>query len=248
VIALKTSSSALLPFLAKLEGYGRLPAEDREALLQLPHSQRTLSRSGHILREGESATTCCVILDGYACRHKILPNGSRQILSVHMKGDGVDLQNAFIPVPDYNLQTLTAAEVALIPVAAIAEIMASRPAIARAFFIEMLLDAAIQREWTVNVGRRDARTRIAHFLCELGVRCETAHTGERMRYPFPITQEHVADVTGLTPVHVNRVFQSLRADDLLATGDRTLVVKDWPALAAAGAFRSDYLNPVRGMG
>lgn len=248
VIALTSSWSALLPFLAKLERYGRLPADDREALLLLPHSLRTVIRGVHILREGERATTCCVVLAGYACRYKILPNGSRQILSVHMKGDGVDLQNAFIPVPDYNLLTLTAAEVALIPAAAIAEMLVDRPAIARALCIDMLLDAAIQREWTVNVGRRNARTRIAHFLCELGTRYETSGMGERDRYPFPLTQEQVGDVTGLTPVHVNQVFQSLRADNLLATEDRTLVVRDWPGLAAAGGFRSDYLNHARGNG
>jgi CRP-like cAMP-binding protein len=245
VNAVTHSATTLLPFLAKLEGHAPLTSSDREAILNLPHTVRTVNAGAYLFREGDRATDCCVILSGFACRHKILPDGARQILSVHMKGDGVDLQNALMALADHNIQTVTAAQVAFIPASAVSDLIAAHPGAARAMWIETLTDASIQREWTVNVGRRSAATRIAHLLCELGFRMEQAGEGERHHYELPLTQEQLADATGLTAVHVNRVVQTLRSEGLIGREKRSVTIADWDALADAGGFSMTYLQPMK---
>ena len=237
------SSSPLLPFLQKLERHISLSEADREAILALPFTLRELDAGAYLSREGERAQHCWVILSGYVCSHKIVANGARQILSVHMKGDGVDLQNAVLAVVDHNIQALSQVRAALIPADAVSELVPSHPGAARAMWIETLVNASIQREWIANVGRRDARTRIAHLLCEIGLRIEAAGVGERQRFELPMTQEQLADATGLTPVHVNRVLQGLGADQIIDLDKRVLEVANWDGLAAVGDFRMTYLHP-----
>ncbi len=237
-----SDQSALLPFLAKLERHASLSGSDREAILALPHSVRTLEAGAYFVREGERANNCWVIVSGFACSHKVVINGARQILSVHMKGDGVDLQNALLAQTNHSVQALTRVEAALVPAAAVSELMPAHPGAARALWVETMIEASIQREWTANVGRRDARTRVAHLLCEIGLRIEAAGIGERGRYGLPMTQEQLADATGLTPVHVNRVLQGLGADQIIDRDKRLVEVADWNGLAAVGDFRSSYLH------
>jgi CRP-like cAMP-binding protein len=244
VTELGDQSSTLLPFLAKLEGHAALNASDREAILSLPHTIRTVEAGRYLFREGERASNCCVILSGFACRHKIVSDGGRQILSVHMKGDGIDLQNALLALTDHNIQALTRLEAALIPAEAISALISTHDGAARAMWVETLVDAAIQREWTVNVGRRDARTRIAHLICEVGLRMEAAGVAVRDRFESPLTQEQFADATGLTAVHVNRVLKALTSEGVIAREKRILAVDSWERLTEAGDFRSSYLHPL----
>ena len=106
-----------------------------------------------------------------------------------------------------------------------------------------MINSSIQREWTANVGRRDARTRIAHLLCEIGIRQEEAGLCSRNDYELPLTQEQLADATGLTAVHVNRVLGQLRADGT-ALAARTVrsTCRDWDRLASVGDFRTSYMR------
>lgn len=155
-----------------------LSALDRAAVLDLPHTMRGMAAGEHIIRERDTPTHCCVMLSGFSFRHKIVANGGRQILSVHMLGDMVDLQNAFFGSSDHNVQTLTQCEVALIPRGAVEELAFSFRSVGKAMWIESLVDSSIFREWIANVGRRTARQRIAHFLCEFAVRLEAVGLGE----------------------------------------------------------------------
>src|SRR5690606_8730294 len=139
--------------------------------------------------EGDRPGNACVMLSGFSIRHKVAGNGGRQIFSIHMKGDLADLQNSLLGHADHNLQALTRVAAALIPVEAIQEIAFTRPAIGRAMWYETLVDASIFREWTLNVGRRDARTRTSHLLCEFALRLEVTGLGERCDYELPMTQE-----------------------------------------------------------
>jgi CRP-like cAMP-binding protein len=114
---------------------------------------------------------------------------------------------------------------------------------------DTLVDASISREWIANIARRSAQVRIAHVLCEFGVRLEALGLGDRSSYEFPMTQEQLADATGLTPVHVNRSLKSLEAQGLLARASRYVAVGDWPSLQKAGDFDEAYLHlktPERG--
>ena len=237
------STHLLEPVLRKLEYWRRLTAEDREALLALPCTVKTFEQNHYLVREFDRAEHACLMLSGFSVRHKIVAGGSRQIVAIHMKGDLVDLQNALLGKADHSVQMLTAGKVAMIPREAIDRIAFERPTIGRAMWIDTLVDASIFREWIANVGRRDARTRIAHLLCEFSLRLKVAGIGERTNYELPMTQEQLADATGLTSVHVNRTMKGLVVDGVIArSSPRTIVIGDWRKLADTGDFNSNYLH------
>jgi CRP-like cAMP-binding protein len=236
------NKSVLEPMVRKLRQWRPLDPEDVEALLSLPHRVLSFRPQEYIVREGDQPQHSCLMLSGFAFRHKVAGNGGRQIFSIHMKGDLADLQNSLLRTADHNLQALTHAEVALIPVEAIQDIAFARPAIGRAMWYETLVDASIFREWTLNVGRRDARTRTAHMLCEFSYRLKAAGLGERCDYELPMTQEQLADALALTSVHVNRTLKALEEDGLIARSNRAVRIDDWPRLAEAGDFQSNYLH------
>jgi CRP-like cAMP-binding protein len=222
---------------------GEFDEADEQALLALPHRTKKIERLGYIVREREKTTHSCVMLSGYAIRHKIVAGGARQIVAVHMKGDLVDLQNSFLGVADHSVQVLTESEVAFIPREAIRKLGFERPKIGMAMWHDTLVDGSIFREWIANVGRRDARTRMAHLLCEFSLRLKIAGLGEATDYELPMTQEQLADCVGLTPVHVNRTLKSLEAEKLIdRKSSRGIVIGDWKKLAEAGDFDSSYLH------
>ena len=137
---------------------------------------------------------------------------------------------------------LTAGEVALIPARAVQDIAYLYPAVGRAILLDTLVDGSIAREWIANIGRRDARSRIAHLLCELSVRLQETGRGQSRNFRLPMTQEQLGDATGLTSVHVNRTIQSLRRDSLISTDKRSVTIEDWEGLAATGDFTTAYLH------
>jgi CRP-like cAMP-binding protein len=233
----------LAPTMRKLEKRFPFSPEDRAAFLALPVSVKKLDVAGYIVREADIARSCCVLLEGFAYRHKIVGNGARQIVSIHIPGDMVDLHNSFLGIADHNVQMLTAGEVALIPAKAVQDVAYAHPAIGRAMLLETLVDGSIFREWIANVGRRDARSRVAHLLCEFAVRLQAAGESEGRNYSLPMTQEQLADATGLTSVHVNRMIQSLRQGGLISTDRRSVTIENWDALAVAGDFNKAYLHP-----
>jgi CRP-like cAMP-binding protein len=227
----------------KLAYWGELDSADEQAILDLPHRARRIERNGFIAREREKTTHSCLLVSGFAIRHKIVADGARQIVAIHMKGDMVDLQNSFLGVADHSVQVLTDAEVALIPREAIKALAFERPRVGMAMWFDTLVDASVFREWIANVGRRDAHTRIAHLLCEFSLRLKVAGLGESTDYELPMTQEHIADCTGLTPVHVNRMLRLLDKENLITRRtSRSVTIGDWNRLADAGDFDSNYLH------
>jgi CRP-like cAMP-binding protein len=227
---------------ARLETRAPLEEADREALRALPFTYRTLDAAGYLIREGETPESCALLLDGFAYRHKVTGEGERQILSVHVPGEFLDLQNSFLEVADHNVQALTRADVATVPVSVLQALASKRPRIARAMWIDTLIDAAVFREWIVNVGRRDSITRVSHLLCELALRLRAAGLGDEHGYHLPMTQEQIADATGLTPVHVNRVLQELGRQALIERRKRVVTILDWGRLRHVGDFSSRYLH------
>lgn len=239
----KPSTAPLEPMLRKLEYRQKLGASDRDALLALPHKIQRLEQHDYVVREGALAESSCVLLSGFAIRHKIVAGGHRQILAVQMKGELVDLQNSLLGIADHSVQMLTPGKIARIPHHEIERIAAERPAVGRAMWLDTLVDGSIFREWIANIGRRDARTRIAHLLCEFSLRLKLAGLGQQNDYELPMTQEQLADATGLTPVHVNRTIKSLEADGLIErTNPRSISIGDWRKLAEVGDFQSTYLH------
>jgi CRP-like cAMP-binding protein len=226
----------------RLERRSPLDQGDREVLLGLPHNVKKLPASAHIVRDGDVPEYCTLLLSGFAYRYKLTGEGGRQIISLHCAGEFLDLQNSFLGVADHSVQMLTEGEVALIPPGTIEQLALSNPAIARALWIDSLIDAAIFREWVVNVGRRDSRTRVAHLLCEFSLRLEAAGLASNHTYELPMTQEQLADAVGLTSVHVNRVLKQLGEEGLISRDRRAIVITDWNRMRQAGDFNQRYLH------
>ncbi len=226
----------------KLESHSRLDEEDREAILALPHSLRSLDPGAYLIREGDLPQYCCVIVSGFAFRHKVTGDGQRQILAIHMAGEFVDLQNIFLEMSDHNVQALTRCDVAFVPRPAVEEIARTLPNVARAMWADTLIDASIFREWVVNVGRRSSISRIAHLLCEVALRMEAAGLSKDGIYQLPMTQEQIADAAGLTPVHVNRVLKELGRLGLIVREKRQVSIPDWEELRQIGDFNARYLH------
>jgi CRP-like cAMP-binding protein len=234
--------SPLAPLVKKLQRWSVLDEGDRVAVLALPHVVRHLAVHEHVVREGDRPQYACLLLAGYAYRYKIAGNGGRQILSIHMRGDLVDLQNSLLKTADHNVQALTKVEAAFIPVEAVREIAFERPSVGVALWYETLIDASIFREWTLNVGRRNARTRTAHLLCEFALRLDLEGLGGRGGYELPMTQEELGDALALTPVHVNRTLKALGEEGYISRTRRSVTITDWERLAKVGDFDSRYLH------
>ena len=238
----QSEPSALAALADKLSYRVNLPEEDRAAILALPALVKAVKPHKYLVTERERTQHSCLILSGYSICSKIVANGARQILAIHMRGQLVDLQAALLRVADHNVQMLTAGKVALISHEAIIDLATRRPAISHAMWIDTLIDASIMREWITNIGRRNARTRIAHLFCEFSLRLKLAGLGRHDQYELPMTQEQLADATGLTPVHVNRTIKGLEADGLITRPNpRSIRIADWRALAEEGDFDSSYL-------
>ncbi len=131
---------------------------------------------------------------------------------------------------------------ASVPHEALRVITESQPHLGRMLWFSPLLDAAIHREKILSIGRRSALARIAHILCELLVRLRLVGLADETGYALPLTQADLADVTGLTSVHVNRMLKKLRDDDLLTFRSGIVTVGDWDRLQRVAEFDPTYLQ------
>lgn len=238
---LMTSVSVLQPFLAKLEKNSVLSDEDRATVLALPHTVRHVPSGQTLVHEAGEPTQCFAVITGIVGRVKVLPDGSRQIVSVHVAGEGIDLHKFVSPEASHSVVSLARAQVAVFRVRDL-ERLFDRPSLRAAIWREILFDAAIQREWTLNVGRRNARTRLAHFMCEMGWRLTNSGVGPDDSYVINLTQEHLADIAGLTTVHVNRTLQSLKEQGAIGRTARPLSVPNPALLKTIAAFEDSYLH------
>ena len=235
-----------MPFHASLfERWARgvaLSDEDRGAITGMPWTLRSFPRDSYLVREGERTTVCTLLVTGFAFRQKLVSDGARQIISFHISGEFIDLQNGLLEIADHNVQCLTSCSVATVPKGAVLELIATSPNAGRAIWLDTLIKSSLFREWVVNIGRRDAKARIAHLLCELAARLRASGASDGEMYDFPITQEQIADATGLTAVHTNRTLQVLRKAGLISLSSSRLVILDWEGLADVGDFNERYLH------
>lgn len=183
-----------------------------------------------------------LVLDGWACRYKQMPDGRRQVLSFFVPGDLCDSNVFLLDEIDHSIGAITRLRYAEIGPEDFDTMVSSSPALRRAFWWNELVAAAIAREWIVNVGQRTALERIAHLLCELFVRLRDAGLTDGDGCDFPLTQADLAEATGLTSVHVNRTIQELRRDGLIILQGRRLTIPDLGALKRAGLFNGNYLH------
>jgi CRP-like cAMP-binding protein len=227
----------------KLALLGPLSDEEKRAVETAAGRVRRVGPHENLVREGTRPTECNLILEGFACRYKILSKGTRQILSFQIAGDFCDIQSYVLQRLDHSIGTLTPCKVALFPHPLIKELTERYPAIGRALWRETLIDAAIYREWMASIGRRSAYQRIAHVLCELSTRLRAVGLArDDGSFRVPITQAELGDALGLSTVHVNRVLRRLRLEQLITFSAGTLIIHDTEGLAAAGDFDPVYLQ------
>jgi CRP-like cAMP-binding protein len=228
-----------------LELRSPLSDDDRKAILALPYTLKSLAPGSYAVREGEVPSGCGVLVSGFAYRQKLTGDGGRQILSIHIPGEALDFQNIFLNVADHSVQMLTRGHVALVPRADIQRIARSSASLGHAILVSILVEASIFREWILNVGRRDAKSRLAHVLCELAVRLDAHGLADDMGYHLPMTQAELADALGLTPVHLNRVIRSLEVDGLINRSKRDVSFPDWERMRDIADFNDRYLHLAR---
>jgi CRP-like cAMP-binding protein len=226
----------------RLERRAPLDASDYEALGSLTVRKRVYEPNSFIASEGEAVTEVALMLEGIAYRQKVAVDGKRQIISVHIAGDFLDLEGSLLSVADHNVQALTLCDVGAIPVAEIKALIEAHPRIARALWVDTLIDGSIFREWVLNVGRRPARLRLAHLLCEFAQRFKLAGLGDEQGYELPMTQVQLGDATGLTSVHVNRSFKSLEDEGLIIRKNRLVHIPNFELLKARCGFNELYLH------
>jgi CRP-like cAMP-binding protein len=235
-------SAPFQPLLHQLESRVALSAEDRRAIMALPFVLRTINPGSYLLREGEPARGCAVLLTGFVIRHKLTGDGHRQIVALHIPGDPLDLEMLFLDAADHNVQTLTRATIAVVPRGAVEAAMAEHPGIARAITVNMLAEASIAREWLLSNGRRDARARLAHLLCEFAARMDAQGIGDGGTYDLPMTQEQIGDALGLTSVHVNRTLRALETEGQLRRLGRRISFTHKDEIGRIGDFDPRYLH------
>jgi CRP-like cAMP-binding protein len=237
--------SAISPFqrfLDKLTSHSALGEEERQAILGLPGRPVQVQCHRDFVRLGDRVDHACLMVEGLVGRFGQNSEGLRQIVAVHLPGDMVDLHSVVAPDAGSALQALAVTTILKVPHAALRQVAHNYPAIAEAFWRECVLDAAVLAEWVVNVGRRDARTRAAHFLCELACRYGAPESDGGVRFDFPATQAHIADILALTPVHVNRTLIGFRREGLADVRGRKVHIHDWNSMVQVGDFDPSYLQ------
>lgn len=209
---------------------------------RLPGALFNLRQHQHLTRGGERPEHLFQILHGWAGRYRLLSDGRRQITGLYLPGDLCD--------PCW-LDGGRAVQ----SVVALTPIQASR-ASRREMETQTAIDAGlmkflwhqakftqqIQAEWLVNLGRKNAIERLSHLLCELYTRLSLAGATDGANCEMPLTQLDLADLAGLTPVHVNRTLQEMRAMRLIELQSRRLTILDWEALRRIAWFDPAYLS------
>ncbi|AWN36349.1 Crp/Fnr family transcriptional regulator [Methylobacterium radiodurans] len=226
----------------KLEHFTRLSDADKDALNGLGRKVRLCEAGTDIIREGDTPENVNLFLDGWAYRYKQLEDGRRQIVAFFVPGDLCDLHVFVFREMDHAIAAITPVRLAVIPREHLLNLMDRHPRVTRALWWETLVNAAIQREWTFNLGRRTALERLAHLFCEVFLRLRAVGLTEGNTCPFPVTQVELADATGLTSVHVNRTLREMRASGLIVFKGRQFTVPDFLALRKVALFNPNYLH------
>ncbi len=226
----------------RLETIAALSEEDKEALRRLPFRPKRFSENTDLVTEGDKPTECCIILEGFAARYKLLSGGRRQILSLHFAGDLPDLQSLQLARMDHGIYALTHVLAAFIPHESVRAMNRASEKLNDTLIRYALIDASIFRQWIARNGRYTAYERIAHIFCEIYVRMRVLGLTDEQSFQLPITQAEIGDATGLSPVHVNRVLQRLRKEGLIVSRGDVHGVGDWERLREAADFSEDYLH------
>ena len=230
------------PLLARLRVLTSLSEDDLDGLGDACTATQVYPAHADLVPEGHGTDRLHVVLDGWACRYRVLDDGRRQFPALLLPGDICDIDGFLLRRVHFGVAALTPCTVATLAHARLREIMDRSPAIRDVFWWLTFVENAVSAEWTTGLGRRSATERLAHLLCELLVRLSAVQMTEDNSYTLPLTQEQIADVLGVSTVHVNRTLQELRALGLISLEGRRLTIHDWEGLKGLAGFSPDYLH------
>jgi CRP-like cAMP-binding protein len=230
-------------FAKKLVADGFLRQEDAEYLISLCSPPRIVPAGVNFFPYEHHAGHATIILSGVACRFKMIEDGRRQIVALLFPGDITGLGDAIVQPPSSFLGALRTCAISQLQYTDRQRIRTEFPQIDVALWAETISEVAIAEEWLFNIGQRDALERVAHLLCELIFRhSRVGLVGEPIELKMPLTQTELADVTGLSLVHVNRTLNELRAKKIIGTQPHVLAVMDWDRLKSISGFDPRYLQ------
>lgn len=230
------------PLILKLSRRDRLSAEEQRALEDAIVTIREVPADQDLVSEGDRPNASTLLLEGFAARYRTLGDGKRQITSLHVSGDFVDLHSLLMKPMDHSILALTPCRVAPVPHEALRKITETFPHLTRMLWLNTLIDAAIHREWLLSTGRRTPVAHIAHLLCETFTRLQQVEQVDGMSFEFPITQAELGDILGLSTVHANRSLQQLRSEGVVTWRGATVTILDWERLRDIAEFDPTYLN------
>lgn len=236
-----SSEPHLQLFLDRLTSRSVLTRSEQDAILDLSCHAANVRANHDFVGLGERVDHTSLIVERLVGRFDQNADGARQITAIHVKGDMANLHSVVQPQATSALQALSPGKILRIPHSAIRHATARYPALAEALWRDCMVDGAILSQWVTNVGTRDARSRIAHLLCEIATRLSAA-VDSKFAFAFRVTQANLASATGLTVVHVNRILRALRQAGLADVRRDTVEVADWEGLCAVGDFNPDYLQ------
>ncbi|MGC2775168.1 MAG: Crp/Fnr family transcriptional regulator [Bradyrhizobium sp.] len=230
------------PLLKRLRLSSDISTEVEQAIRRLPITTRRMEGGRTIVATGDRPSVCCLIIDGFVQRSKIVGEGRRQILSFHQPGDVPDLQSLYLHVLDHEVMTLSQCALGFIPHDPLRALIRNNPHVAEALWRDTLIDAALFREWICNVGQRDAASRLAHLIVEVYARLAAIERVNNMSFKFPATQIVLAEAIGTSTVHLNRVLQELRTKGLLEVERGEITIFDLEGLRQVADFDPLYLH------
>jgi CRP-like cAMP-binding protein len=229
-------------FVQKLSELAELTPADVAALEGVVAHDRKYTPRQDLIREGDEPGPVFVMLEGWACRYKILPSGTRQIMAFLMPGDACDLHVNMLAEMDHSIQAISPARVATISRTEMQGLLFGHPNIARAMYTAQLIDEGIMRAWIVSMGRRSSIQRVAHLMCELYLRAYNIGLVTDGAFALPLSQLILADALGMTAVHVNRVLKELRLSGAMALRRGNLDILDPVKLVQIAGFDENYLH------
>jgi CRP-like cAMP-binding protein len=230
------------PLLRKLANFTKLSDEESHAVTECTNDVRQFAAREDVISQGDRTGGVKLLLEGFACRYKVLEDGRRQIVAYFVPGDLCDLRVFILKRMDHSIGAVVASKVATISPENILKLTQHYPNLTRALWWSTLVEEAIAREWIVNVGQRNALERMAHLFCELLYRFRAVGLNEGNSCILPLTQVELAESLGLSSVHVNRTLQELRRQKLITLEGGTLTIQDLDALKEVSFFNPDYLH------
>jgi CRP-like cAMP-binding protein len=223
----------------------RLRKSERSRLEALPVRPQEFRRGETIVEVGSRANESCLLGSGFAGRTTYLRSGSRQLSAVHIPGDFVDLHVFLLKVIDHSIVALTDCSVLFVRHTELRKLIEEEPHLGRMLWLLTTIDAAIERAWIACLGRLSAGAHLAHLICELYVRLDLIGMVEDRAFIFPITQGDISDMLGISPVHTNRIVQSLRREKMIEWANGRIKLLDFDTLADFGEFHPRFLNLIQ---